>query len=132
MDPVKKLTRGFGLIGLEVADEMPGGIQIRQRRALGLSLLDAVLAEIAQPGVEGLPDKLWRDGFRDGHQLHVLRTPPRAKTRRSNPFPDPRDVAHNVHNPLPRRRAILPPPRILGRAPSPHAASLVTQEQRML
>jgi len=65
------------LIALQRTDQVPPYIhawaQLRNRRALLLQLLDAVLTKGALPSIDRLSDALGRDPLRDGEKLNASR-----------------------------------------------------------
>ncbi len=73
IDRVEELHGPGDLIALQVADEMPRGVQVLQKRLLRFPLLDAVLAEMAQAGGMGGANRLRGKSLRDCHQRDFLR-----------------------------------------------------------
>src|SRR5688500_19438915 len=68
MDHVEQGRRFPGLVGLKMADEMPGDVEVGARRDLLRSFLDLVLAEIDLAGVSGRADGIRGKGFGDGDE----------------------------------------------------------------
>jgi hypothetical protein len=66
VDGVKYFRGTCGFIALQMADQMPGGWQVFELRALPIPLLDAIFAEVAAAGFVGFTDGLWGMGFCDG------------------------------------------------------------------
>lgn len=66
--PVEMFGNGFGLVGLDRTDEMPGQVQVAQFGLLGQGFLQVVLAEIGHAAGEGLADGGGRFGLAHGQQ----------------------------------------------------------------
>ena len=89
VDPVEKDDRLTGLVGLEVADHVPARArEVAERRDLGLGLLDLVLAEVPQPGGEGLAHLFGGMGLGHGHERDLVVPATRAGGRPGDPLPD--------------------------------------------
>src|SRR6266568_920614 len=97
MEPAEKLARGFGFIGLQVADQMPRAVEVRERRALCLGFLDAVLAEIAETGFVRFANALRREGLRYGDELHAFGPPPHSRRRPRHALSNALDIFANFH-----------------------------------
>ncbi len=54
-----------GFVALQVADQVPGRVEIGERRGFALEFLNAILAEVAQAGVVGGANRLGRERFRN-------------------------------------------------------------------
>src|SRR6266851_1957039 len=78
---MEQASRPDSFIALQVADEVPGSVEVDQKRLLGLPLLHAVLSEMAHARGVGLADGFGRKRFRDSYQGNLLR--PAAGTLRS-------------------------------------------------
>src|SRR5712692_12096467 len=88
--------RGAGrFIALEMAGEVPGGAEIRQRRVLALPLLHAVFAEVAESGVEGVADGIGGERLRYGDEGDLLGAASRAVRGALDPFADALQVFAN-------------------------------------
>ena len=98
MHPVKELARQLRFVGLEVTHQMPGNRQIGERRVFRMRLLNAILAEVAQPGVVSLADTVRGHGLRHRHQLDFLGTATGAKASGGNAFLNLRDVLFKVRH----------------------------------
>ncbi len=75
LDDVEERESIPDLVGLQVADEMPGH-RAPERRHLVLRLLHAVFAERTDAGRHRLPNPLHVHRLGDGDEEHVLRSPP--------------------------------------------------------
>ncbi len=80
LDPVEALDRLACLVRLERTDQLPAGAG--HVGGLGEGLLDAVLAQIDQPGRDGGPQPLGRDGLGDGDQVDRIGVAAHAGARR--------------------------------------------------
>ena len=81
MDPVKVFGDDPCFIALQVSDEVPGEVEIRQRLDLFDAFLDEVLAECALPGSGGLADLLQGLLLANREQADVGRVPARLDRR---------------------------------------------------
>ena len=74
VDQTEVLDSLLGLVGLQVADEVPGDIAVEDIE-FALSLLDAILTDIGGTGVNGLAHRFDIVVLRDSDELHrrVLR-----------------------------------------------------------
>ncbi len=61
------------LVRLDVADEMPGDVVLRERLDLGERILQVVFAEVALTGIERGRHHGRRLGLADRHQMHIAR-----------------------------------------------------------
>jgi len=60
---MKSFGGARGFVALQVADEMPGGRQVFELRALPFPFLDAIFAEVAEAGFIGFTDGFGGMGF---------------------------------------------------------------------
>ena len=83
MDEAEILHRVFGLVRLQVADEVPGHVAV-QHIVFAHGLLDAVLTHIRRPGIDGLAHGRHIVVLRHGHELHgrILEHARAARLRR--------------------------------------------------
>src|SRR2546426_11818826 len=77
---------------------MPRAVEVRERRALCLGFLDAVLTEIAEAGLVRLANALGRESLRYGDELHVLGPPACPRRRPRHALSNALDVFANVHS----------------------------------
>ena len=69
VDQAEVLDGLLRLVGLQVADEMPGDIAVEDIE-FALGLLDAVLTDVSGTGIDGLAHGLDIVVLRDGDELH--------------------------------------------------------------
>ena len=79
MNPVKMFGNRPGFIGLQMADEVPDGVVIRDFLDFGKAFLDEVFAKIALSGRQGLKDRLDRFSLAHGQQAYRLDGTPRVQ-----------------------------------------------------
>jgi hypothetical protein len=70
---VEGLRGASGLVALQVADEMPGSGQIRERAELALPLLNAVFAKVAESGAVGFANRGGGMRFGNADQKNFFR-----------------------------------------------------------
>jgi hypothetical protein len=87
LDPVEVPRREARLVGLEVADQLPGDLG-RRLRALLDPLLDAVLADGPQAVAGGELDRQRAGGLGDGEELDLGRRRARPRAGLGDPRPD--------------------------------------------
>ena len=84
---MKRLRRARGLIALQMSDQMPVPLQIRQRGQLPFPLLHAVFTEMPQPGGKRLAHRFRGMRFGNADQQNLLRLAAGTKRRGVNLFP---------------------------------------------
>ena len=82
VNPVECDRGAAGLVGLQVADQVPPDPQPGCPLDLAQSLLDAVLSEVGQARARARFDGVQREGLRDGDQPDLVRVPGRLRWRR--------------------------------------------------
>src|SRR5712692_10279866 len=92
---MEQACRPDSFIALQVADKMPGSVEVDQKRLLGLPLLHAVLSEMAHAGGVGLADGFGRKRFRDSHQGNLLRPAACALCSAQDAFTEDFEVGGN-------------------------------------
>ncbi len=65
---VEKVRGAAGFIALQMADQVPRGIEAGERRVLRLEFLHAIFAEVAQASFMGRADCFRGECFRDGDE----------------------------------------------------------------
>jgi len=79
LDDVKQLGSPAGLVRLQVADHVPGEVwRGAELRDFGFGFLNAVLAEMALPGLDGGREEIRGKILADCHQCDFLGLPPAA------------------------------------------------------
>ena len=73
MNCIKEAERGLDLVGLQVADHVPGDFAAQVAEGIGLLLgfLDAVLADVTDAGFDCLADGVWTEALGDGDECDV-------------------------------------------------------------
>ena len=97
IDGVEEAGGADGFVALQVADQMPGGVQIGKLWLLGLPLLDAVFAEVADAGGVGFADSFDGERLRDSDEGDFLRLAPGARGGTSDAFADVVEIGGNGH-----------------------------------
>ncbi len=92
---IEKLRCSSGFIALEMADQMPRGIQVSELRVLSLELLHAILTELAQPQFIRSADRLCRESLRYGDESNFIRAAPCAFSREHNSLANTRQIRRN-------------------------------------
>src|SRR5579862_1790084 len=73
---MKQVHSDGRLVALQMPDQMPSGQHIVQGSLLRFPLLHAVLAEVAESGVEGFADALRGNSLGNADNGDFVRTPP--------------------------------------------------------
>lgn len=94
---VKQADGAAGFIALEVADEVPSGVEAGDLRELPFPLLDAILTKVADTGLVGLADVLRRKCFRNRDESNLVWIPSRARGGAGDAFVHGGKVFRDAH-----------------------------------
>lgn len=92
VNPVKEARRATRFIALQMANQMPACLQIRQLRLLFLPLLHAIFAERAHARIVRGAYRFGGNRFRGGHHHNFFRPAIRASRRARDAFANLFDI----------------------------------------
>lgn len=92
IDPIKQAGGAPRFIALQMSDQMPARLQVRELRLLVFPFLHAVLAECAHTRVVGGANRIRRNRFRGGHQNNFFRLAIRTASGAGHAFTNVSEV----------------------------------------
>jgi hypothetical protein len=95
VDAIEQASRPRGFVALQVADQVPNGIEIRNCRRFIFELLDAILAKMAQASAKGFDDGAGRMSFRYRNNCDFLGLTSSALRGASDALTNPRKILGN-------------------------------------
>ncbi len=97
MHLMRMLGDDLRLVRLEVTDEVPLDVELRQSLRLGRELLGVAFAERPLARRVGLANGIRRLRLRDGHELDVRRVAARPNRSLRDPLANGREAALDAH-----------------------------------
>ncbi len=95
INPVKQARSSTRFVALQMPDQVPACLQVRELRLLLLPFLDAIFTERAHAGIVRGTNRFRGNRFCSGHQDNFLRPAIRAGRRARDAFADLFDVGRD-------------------------------------